>query len=43
MATYVPPGGTLVDTDSQNEGTTLGKPVLARVHAHVRAEHRGCD
>ncbi|HUQ22040.1 MAG TPA: hypothetical protein VM049_03410 [Gaiellaceae bacterium] len=30
MATYVPPGGTLVDTDSQNEGTSLGKPVFAR-------------
>ena len=26
MATYVPPGGTLVDTDSQNEGSPLGKP-----------------
>jgi hypothetical protein len=30
MATYVPPGGSLVDTDSQNEGTSLGKPVSAR-------------
>jgi hypothetical protein len=30
MATYVPPGGRLVDTDSQNEGTTFGKPVFAR-------------
>ncbi len=30
MASYVPPGGTLVDTDSQNEGTSLGKPVFAR-------------
>ena len=30
MATYVPPGGTLVETDSQDEGTSLGKPVLAR-------------
>ena len=29
MATYVPPGGRLVDTDSQNEGTSLGKPVFA--------------
>ena len=29
MATYVPPGGKLVDTDSQNEGSSLGKPVLA--------------
>ena len=30
MATYVPPGGTLVDADAQNEGTSLGKPVSAR-------------
>ena len=30
MATYVPPGGTLVDTDTQNEGTSLGKPVSAQ-------------
>ena len=30
MASYVPPGGTLVDTDSQSEGTSLGKPVFAR-------------
>jgi len=30
MATYVPPGGTLVETDSQNEGSSLGKPVFAR-------------
>ena len=30
MATYVPPGGSLVDTDSQNEGTTFGKPIAAR-------------
>ena len=30
MARYVPPGGTLVDTDSQNEGSTFGKPVSAR-------------
>lgn len=29
MASYVPPGGTLVDSDSQNEGTSLGKPVSA--------------
>ena len=29
MATYVPPGGTLVDTDTQNEGTSLGKPVAS--------------
>jgi hypothetical protein len=31
MASYEPPGGTLVDTDSQDEGTSLGKPVDARV------------
>ena len=30
MATYVPPRGTLVDTDSQNEGMSLGEPVSAR-------------
>jgi hypothetical protein len=30
MAAYVPPGGSLVDTNSQNEGTTFGKPVAAR-------------
>ena len=30
LAAYVPPGGTLVDTDSQNEGSALGKPVSAR-------------
>ena len=30
MATYVPPGGRLVDTDSRNEGSALGEPVLAR-------------
>ena len=29
MATYAPPGGTLVDTDSQSEGTVLGEPVSA--------------
>jgi len=29
MASYVPPGATLVDTTSQNEGTSLGKPVSA--------------
>ncbi len=30
MATYVPPGGRLVDTNSQSEGSTFGKPVFAR-------------
>ena len=30
MAAYVPPGGTLVDTETQNEGTSLGKPVPAQ-------------
>ena len=28
-ATYMPPGGTLVDTKSENAGTSLGKPVPA--------------
>ena len=32
MASYEPPGGELVDTDEQSEGTTtLGKPQLAKV------------
>ena len=30
MAAYVPPGGTLVDAETQNEGTSLGKPVPAQ-------------
>jgi len=30
LAAYVPRGGTLVDTRSQNEGSSLGKPVSAR-------------
>ena len=30
MAEYAPPGGELVDTELQSEGTTLGKPHLAR-------------
>lgn len=30
MATYAPPGGRLVDTDAQNEGSSFGKPVVAR-------------
>ena len=30
MASYTPPGGTLIQTESQNEGTSLGKPVFAR-------------
>jgi len=34
MAHYTPAGGELVDTDEQNEGTTLGKPVAAR-HARL--------
>ena len=29
MAGYAPPGGTLVDTESRNEGRSLGKPVPA--------------
>ena len=35
MASYVPPGGTLVDTDSQNEGTSLGKPVSRLSYARM--------
>ena len=31
MATYVPPGGTLVDSDTENQGTSLGKPVQAQL------------
>ncbi len=30
IAAYVPPGGRLVHTSSQNEGSALGKPVFAR-------------
>ena len=30
MASFVPPGGTLVDTETQKEGTSLGKPVPAQ-------------
>lgn len=30
MAEYTPAGGELVDTEEQNDGTTLGKPVAAR-------------
>ena len=29
MASYMPPGARLVDTDSQNDGMSLGKPVSA--------------
>jgi hypothetical protein len=29
MASYAPPGGTLVHTDTRNAGTSLGKPVDA--------------
>ena len=31
MAEYVPTGGTLVDSASRNEGTSLGRPVQAQV------------
>ena len=34
MARYVPPGGTLVDTDSLPEGFSFGKPVSA-TYAHL--------
>ncbi|MGH3072128.1 MAG: hypothetical protein ACRDNB_07650 [Gaiellaceae bacterium] len=40
MASYIPPGGTLVDTRSQNEGTSLGKPVAA-VYARMFELPRG--
>ena len=43
MATYVPPGGTLVDTDSQNEGSALGKPVLARYTRLFELTQRGSE
>jgi hypothetical protein len=31
MASYVPSGGTLIDSDSRGEGTSLGRPVHAQV------------
>ena len=31
MASYVPPGGTLIDSDSHGKGTSLGRPVEAQV------------
>jgi hypothetical protein len=31
IASYVPPGGTLVDSDSRDAGTSLGRPVPAQV------------
>jgi hypothetical protein len=31
MASYVPPAGTLIDSDSRGEGTSLGRPVQAQV------------
>ena len=31
MASYVPPAGTLIDSDSRSEGTSLGRPVPAQV------------
>ncbi len=39
MAAYVPPGGTLVDTVTQKEGTSLASRV-GSVRADVRAERR---
>ena len=30
-ASYVPPGGTLIDSDSRGAGTSLGRPVQAQV------------
>jgi hypothetical protein len=43
MATYVPPGGTLVDTDSRNEGSALGEPVLARYTRLFQLTRRGSE
>ncbi len=40
MATYMPPGGTLVDAKSENEGTSLGKPVSA---SYTRMFELGAD
>jgi hypothetical protein len=40
MAGYAPPGGTLVDSESRNEGRTLGKPVPA---SHTRLFRLGSD
>jgi hypothetical protein len=31
MASYVPPSGTLIDSESRSEGTSLGRPVDAQV------------
>ena len=31
IASYVPPGGTLIDSDSRGAGTSLGRPVQARL------------
>jgi len=39
-ATYMPPGGTLVDTKSENAGTSLGKPVPA---SYTRMFELGAD
>jgi hypothetical protein len=40
MAGYAPPGGTLVDTESRNEGRSLGKPVPA---SYTRLFRLGSD
>jgi hypothetical protein len=40
MATYLPPGGMLVDSKSENEGTSLGKPVSA---SYTRMFELGAD
>ena len=31
IASYVPPGGTLIDSDSRGAGTSLGRPVQAQL------------
>jgi hypothetical protein len=40
MAGYAPPGGTLVDTESRNEGRSLGRPVPA---SYTRLFRLGSD
>ena len=43
MAGYVPQGGTLVQTRSQNEGTALGKPVRAELSRMFELTAGGAD
>jgi hypothetical protein len=41
MASYVPPGGALIDSDSRGEGTSLGRPVQAQVTRLFQLEAGG--